>query len=194
MNTSVVQCRGERLNEAVRVVRVRALRLLDQQLWCLGRDVCANGNLLLRYGFTRHRPPDPAGGGSEYAWRDEASNVCVTMWGYGVHLAHAREAGLFLKRYSFAPRWTPPDWIPCARFHVNAWKKARGARTPEEADALARRLIDLSHWFARYETWIAEVCPATYRADCLSQWHKEAITPPDRIAEEWTHLADHFRL
>jgi len=192
MSLNVAERQGARLHAALRVVRVRALRLLDQQLWCLGRDVRAEGNLLLRYGFMRRRPPDPAAGGSEYVWRDAASGVCVTLWGYGVHLAQAREAGLFLKRYAFAPRWTPPNWIPSSRFHVSAWKKARGPRTPEEADALMHRLVELSRWFARYETWISEQCPANYRADCLSQWHKEAITPPDRIAEEWMRLADHF--
>ena len=49
--------------------RVRRLgqSLLTQQCWCWGRDVTRpDGNLLLQYGFTRHRPPGQERGATTY--------------------------------------------------------------------------------------------------------------------------------
>ncbi len=179
------------LSELVSPVRRMALRLLDLQLWCMGRDVRHEGNMLLRYGFTHRRPPDAAHGGSEYALHLPSQHT-VTLWGYGVHLAHPDEGGLFLKRYAFAPRWTPPGCVPAQCWHVQAWKQARAPRTPSESLETAARLGEIAAWFATYETWIIRHTDLAYRKRTLDQWHKESVAPAEAIASSWTELAEHF--
>ena len=174
-------------------VRMRALRLLDLQLWCLGRDVRHPNNLLLRYGFERRRPPEKTSGGSEYVLSLQ-NRATLTLWGYGVHLAHPRESGLFLKRYGFAPRWTAPGFIPAQRWHVNTWKQSRAPRTPGETREVTVRLTELAAWFADYERWVVDQTGSSYRERVLDQWHKEAVVPANAIAQSWEELAKHFTL
>jgi len=184
-------CVGEAYGRRIRSVRVRALRLLDQQLWCLGRDVCEHGNLLMRYGMTRRRPPDAGAGSSEYAW-DDGAGFRVTFWAYGVHVMRAGEAGVFLKRYAFAPRLTRPGAAPRGCWQVQAWKRARAPRTTEDMRLACARLAALGEWCARYEAWVTAEVGVDYRNDCLQRWHKEALTPPDAIADEWEKIQRHF--
>ncbi len=177
----------------VRSIRMRALRLLDLQLWCMGRDVRHLDNLLLRYGFERRRPPEKINGGSEYVLHlpDEGH---LTLWGYGVHIAHPGESGLFLKRYGFAPRWTAPGFVPAQCWHVSAWKRARTPRTTEESREVTARLSELAAWIAEYERWILHQTGLAYRERVLDQWHKESVVPANAIAQSWEELAKHFTL
>lgn len=178
-------------NRRVRAARTRALRLLDLQLWCLGRDVAQANNLLLQFGFTRRRADKPEQGGSEYAWTTPNGHV-LTAWGYGVHLAHPKEGGLFLKRFTFAPRWTPPGYVPHGCWHVQAWKRVRPPRTPAEADTIQQRIAELATYFAAYERWITAHTNPTYRQQVVAQWHKQAIVPADQLATAWMDITAQF--
>ena len=90
--------------EALNKVRKIGTTLLDQQLWCWGQDVRrAEGNALLTYGFTKHRPPEGKHGSTAYEWRG-AGRSRVILWGFGFFYGDGGRGGLFLQRYKFAPK------------------------------------------------------------------------------------------
>ena len=52
---------------ALNNVRKIGTTLLDQQLWCWGQDIRrTEGNALLAYGFTKHRPLEGKHGSTAY--------------------------------------------------------------------------------------------------------------------------------
>ena len=68
---------------ALNKVRKTGTLLLDQQLWCWGQDIRrVDGNALLAYGFTRHRPPEGEHGSPAYEWRGSGRSR-VILWGFG---------------------------------------------------------------------------------------------------------------
>lgn len=180
------------LTQCLRAVRVRASRLLDLQLWCLGQDVRREGNLLLAYGFTKNRPPEKTPGSSEYSSR-LAPDTTLTVWGYGMHLAQgAHQGGLFLRRFGFAPRHTPAGFMPQDCWHIKAWKRVRPPRTiKEELDTL-QALSKLTYALSQYEQWVIDEIGVDYRVRNLAQWHRRPIVPADAIASSWSELAIHF--
>ncbi len=180
------------LTQCLRAVRVRAARLLDLQLWCLGQDVRREGNLLLTYGFSKNRPPEKTSGSSEYAVRI-APDTTLTVWGYGMHLAQGdHQGGLFLRRFGFAPRHTQPGYVPQDCWHVKSWKRVRPPRTPKEELDTLQALSKLADAFAQYEQWVVEQMSLDYRGRNLAQWHRRPIVAADAIASSWAELAVHF--
>ena len=170
----------------VRSVRLRAMRLLDLQLWCMGCDARHEPSLLLQYGFVRRRPPRVGMGGSEYARTDNVRQL--TVWGYGVHLGHEGKPGVFVKRFAFAPCYTASGFFPMECWHVNAWKQVRPPKEPHEIDSTRDRLMELCDELVGYEQWVLEHIGFTYRSQCLRNWHKEALCPAGQIAQEWKSL------
>lgn len=191
MNTKTAIEMGSSITRLLKPVHLKALRLLDQQLWCLGRDVAHPANFLLRYGFERRRPEQREAGSSEYIWQD-AEGWRVTCWGYGIHFADPNNAGCFLRRYTFAPRWTKPGFFPNARWTVHAWKSTRGPQTGTETVEVLTRLVEGTQWLANYEAWVNTEAPKGYRADCIERWSKEASVPADEMASAWQELAAYF--
>lgn len=176
----------------LRPVKVRALRLLDLQLWCWGRDVRhPEGNLLLRNGFQRERPPKTTAGSSAYHLRT-AGGLELTLWGYGIHARRPNEPGVFLKRFGFAPRWTPASTNTTRHRHVQDWKHARAPRHDEEQLLILSLLRDLTDWIAQYENEINDAIGLGWREQCLRNWHKEACVPATALASAWAELTEHF--
>ena len=98
-----------RWSGALNKVRKIGTTLLDQQLWCWGQDIRrAEGNALLAYGFTKHRPPEGKHGSTAYEWRGSGSSR-VILWGFGFFYGDGDRGGLFLQRYKFAPKQTASD-------------------------------------------------------------------------------------
>ena len=92
-----VRCLG-----ALNKIRKIGTMLFDQQLWCWGQDIRrAEGNALLAYGFTKHRPPEGKHGSTAYEWRSSGRNR-VVLWGFGFFYGDGDRGGLFLQRYKFA--------------------------------------------------------------------------------------------
>lgn len=178
----------------LRLVKLRALRLLDLQLWCWGRDVqYAEGNLLISNGFRRIRPPEHSAGSSAYHLRT-AAGLELTLWGFGVHARRPDEAGLFLKRFGFSPRWTSASTDTTRHWHIQDWQRARAPRNDEEQRLILSRLHDLTAWIACYEETIAETTPPGWREHCIRDWHKEACVPASALAHAWAELAEQFTL
>ncbi len=170
-----------------RDVRRRAERLLDQQMWCFGRDVSAgSGNLLLEYGFERDRAPDDRPGSTAYRLRlDDAT---IVLWGWAVFFGSDDHGGLLLKRFEFNPAWrsegAPPERV-WSRSELP--KFARPGRTDDWRRA-AKALYALQDWLAHYERWVIERAGLAYREECVSAWFKRAVVTAEEMADTWTRL------
>lgn len=169
-----------------------AAALLDQQLWCWGRDVeGAKGNLLLQRGLRRERPPEGAVASSAYTGQF-ADGGQVILWGFGCFYGEPDLGGVFLQRYGFVPLYTRLvrlsevyriEELP----HLAVPRDASGLRAVR---SLLGRLLD---WIAGYEHWIAESQGLAYRELCLKERPKKAAVPAQRLAREWDLLAKKCR-
>ena len=76
--------------------------LLNQQCWLWGQDVRRpEGNLLLERGFERLRPPEEAGGATQYTLF-LTNDLRVRLWGFGMYFGGVQ--GVYVNRYEFVPR------------------------------------------------------------------------------------------
>ena len=162
--------------------------LLTQQCWCWGQDVRhPEGNLLLRYGFERQRPPQGESGATTY-WLRLLPNSFVALWGFGLWYGEAERGAIFVGRFDFAPRFSAeyalplPVWLPAQLGEV-----AVPASTHERR--LARELLQRSlNWVATYEQWAMDNTGLEYRRRCLEAWSQEYL-PPEQVAATWQNVA-----
>ena len=175
--------RGERTG-----LRRRAAALLDQQLWCWGRDVArAEGNVLLGLGMCRYRAAEPGRERSAYTGRVRGGGV-VWLWGFGVYFWLPDLGGAFFRRKGFAPllRTAPLD-AP-----VHAVAQFAGLRRPATAGdrTCAARLVRATcEWAAEYEHWIAESFGTAYRAATLTARDRAPAVPAREMPRAWEHMA-----
>ncbi len=166
-----------------------ASHLLDQQMWCFGQDIRhPEGNVLLRFGFQRHRQTDAAGSHSAYVLTPFPAAQLV-LWGFGLFYGQGSCGGMFLRRYLFHPVWTPH-----AQLSELVWEPAdvpdvRAPRTPEEWRRTCRLLAGAVRWIAGYEHWVQETLGSAYRRQCLEQW-KKTVVAADAIPAAWQKLAE----
>lgn len=84
------------------VLQKRGAQLLHRQCTLWGHDVRRpEGNLLLRQGFERVRPPNTVSGCSQYTLPLEGG-LHLQLWGFGFFIGDAE--GVYVNRYSFLPR------------------------------------------------------------------------------------------
>lgn len=168
--------------------RRRASALLDQQLWCWGRDVARPaGNLLLALGMCRYRAPDPARGVSAYTGRTDGGTVW--LWGFGVLYADdVTGSGVFLRRYRFDPQLVPR--APAVPVHRLADLKGLTRPSSAKGRALARTLVHkAAGWMARYEHWVAETHGIAYRRATLDARDRPPVVPAEKMASAWERVA-----
>jgi hypothetical protein len=169
-------------------VQKEAAALLHQQMWCWGCDIRhTEGNVLLRYTFTRQRPPDPALGSSRYTLCSEQGQH-ITLWGFGVWYARTEVGGLFLRRNAFSPRLTCTIEPPASIWCVTHLPALCVPTTPEEGQATHILLSSLLSWISDYEQWIQETLGTDYRRRCLKEWPHRVIFP-EHVALVWQRLA-----
>ncbi len=165
---------------------------LEQQMWFFGCDAaCADGNLLVRYGFGRYRRESHRGESSCYRFRwhpktrrdAPAAVVDLHGWCAGLHPVGAsrREGGFLYVRAGNRVGWydapEPPapgsyDDLPTARRAFHAL-----GRTPEPGFCrAAARFLD---WLEGYESWIEDACGCRYRQRCFDQAPLPWL-PPER--------------
>lgn len=170
-----------------RPVRGFGRKLMEQQLWCWGRDVeFSGGNLLMRYGFDRHRYRGIADRSTCYRLDGEQIHVC--MWGFGMFFGHRGVGGLYLGRFNFCPEWTPAESLPPAIHRTRdlpAFARPRGRSQWQHAHRLWN---SLQLWIAGYETWVWATAGATYRRSCVKTWLRPFVHA-GRMAPAWRFLA-----
>jgi hypothetical protein len=162
--------------------------LLDQQLWCWGRDIRhPGGNVLRRYGFLPHRPAHPDGGSTAYAL-DSCPERRLVLWGFGVFYGDAARGGLFLKRYEFSPRLAAQPLPPWVLWHPGHLPPVRDPESSDERVWLQGLYTDALQWIASYEQWIAQRFGREYRRRCVAGYAR-ALVPADAMAATWKALA-----
>ena len=169
-------------------VRRFGKKLFEQELWCLGRDIeYSSENLLMRFGFTRHRDTDTDARSTCY--RLDQDQLHVAMWGFGLFFGRRDLGGLYLGRFEFCPYWAPieslslsvhwPDELPIfARpLGQDQWQRAR------------QLWASLLHWFSEYEEWAVETAGIEYRHQCVESWLRPFVRA-DRMSKAWEFLSD----
>ncbi|MGF1582926.1 MAG: hypothetical protein ACFCD0_26700, partial [Gemmataceae bacterium] len=130
-----------------------AADLLDQQLWCWGRDIARpEGNVLLEIGMCRYRSPEPRLASLYKATLEGGAEVW--LWGFGL-LYHEPGLGcIFLRRYSFDPMLMarPPELPVHLAKDIRPLIRPAGTRR-KTASTLVR---GAARWIARHEHWVAE--------------------------------------
>lgn len=167
----------------------QAIELLNQQVWCWGRDVKSpRGNLLVQHGF--HRTEKPAGSPAASLYRLELSSTTrIILRGFGVFCGDDRWGGLFLRRFGFKPKLTPaPDMSrPAWTAEDLPSLVLPGA---DQAESCQRLLMSLIDWVVQYETWIREVAGPSYRRKTLDDWNaRQGVVPAEAMIKAWRTLA-----
>lgn len=167
-----------------------AARLLDQQLWCWGRDVLRPaGNWLLEHGFSRLEPPADYGDCSSVYLLQRPGGRCVVLRGFGVFQGDRRYGGVFLPRYDFRPRYTTKATLECPPW-FDADLPQMSAPNDSQRAACASLTLDLIDWIRSYEVSVAEKLGVEYRRSTLRQWDngKRLIIPAEEMAAAWRLL------
>jgi hypothetical protein len=171
--------------------RHRLAELLDQQMWFFGRDIQhPEGNLLLRFGFTRERPPVAVSGTSRYTMTTPVGSL--TLWGWGVLWRDREPLALLMRRHGPGPRL-----VSAAVAREQVW--AHTALTDSRAaasDELARvgmLLADFAGWVHRYERWVRDTCGESWRRECaeLRPRHvrRKQMVAPALYVQTWQQIA-----
>lgn len=173
-------------------LRRDAERLFDLSLWCLGRDVlCQEGNLLLRRGLTRERPPAGQQGNSVYTASLPRGGV-LKLWGFGL-LCDDGDGAFFFARDGFAPRLVEPSGVKWPVFQAEGLGATREPLTFEERRATRHAVVTVAEWFARHEEWVAEQVGKQWRHTCLAERRKAPPVRAEQLADAWWRLAMHTR-
>ena len=162
-------------------------RLMEQQLWCWGRDVeRPEGNLLMAFGFDRHRDCefDP----QSTCYRLDRDELHVSLWGFGMFFGRRDLGGLYVNRFDFRPGWAPIESL------------AEGIHWPEELPAFARpkgrsqwqraRALwsSLLCWIGDYEAWVQEAGGRSYRDETVETWLRPFVRA-DKMSAAWQFLS-----
>jgi hypothetical protein len=167
----------------------RATVLLDQQMWCWGRDVVrGEGNLLLQFGFRKERPPAGVSGCTAYVLT-LFPGCQLVLWGFGLFFGLVSCGGMFIRRYGFDPVWTDRPALPGIIWCVEGLPPFRPPQSHHERSCTQRLLAATGRWVASYEQWVLDTVGLEYRWSCLRQWHKPII-PAERVPEEWQRIAE----
>lgn len=175
-------------------LRRDAERLFDLTMWCLGRDVKhAQGNLLLRYGLTRERPPEGHRGQSVYTARLPGGGS-LRLWGFGV-VCGVGGVAVFIARDGFTPRLVDlasMEWpvFEAERLHAAcAWEPL----TAHAQQACRASVAVMADWLAGYEQWISVGVGLAWRSECFSERRKAAPVGPEQLAAAWWRVSARAR-
>lgn len=169
-----------------RPVRRFGGRLMEQQVWCWGRDVeCSDGNLLVRYGFERHRDNNTSERSTCYRLDQDDLHLC--LWGFGMFFGSRELGGLYLNRFDFCPIWAPIESLSLNIHWPNElpiFARPRGRSQWQRA----RQLRKLSlFWIAGYESWVRANVGLAYRRQCVATWLRPFVRAEKKVAA-WRYL------
>lgn len=170
----------------VRPTATYAAGLMNQQVWCWGRDIeYPDGNLLLQYGFQRIEKPAESNAASVY--RLELSSTSrIMVRGFGAFIGDDDLGGLFLPRFEFTPQLTPHADLTRLPWSKEDLPQLAHPKA-DQCDNWQRLLLNFINWVQRYEAWITDNVGAAYRKECLLDW-KETV-PAEQMNLAWRLLA-----
>ncbi|GIW83540.1 MAG: hypothetical protein KatS3mg106_053 [Gemmataceae bacterium] len=186
-------------------LRRHGAQLLDQQMWCWGRDIVRpEGNLLCAYGFSRYRyakqfssdgymyldgNPKHKVATSGYTFiRNDG--VWIGLWGWGMLYGNSQEGTVFLHRFDFTPIWINITSVPQNLRGPDDLHTFRVGKARDLSVILPRLFTAALNWAASYERWVLDVAGLDYRSACVAQWPK-AVVPASDMAMAWSYLAKH---
>jgi hypothetical protein len=173
-------------------LRRDAERLFDLSMWCLGRDLKhPEGNLLLRFGLTRERPPEGHGGQSVYT-ATLAGGGSLKLWGFGA-LCEGGDTAVYIARAGFTPRLAE---VACMEWPIFDAERLHAAHEPvtfQEQRACRAGVAVLAEWLARYEQWVADGVGVSWRSLCFSERRKASPSRPEQLAAAWWRIATQAR-
>lgn len=168
--------------------RRRAARLLDQQMWCWGRDVHhEDGDALCAYGFHRWRRPAGVPGGHAYTIAVGPGRR-LTIWGFALVLADERDGLIRIGRFEFAASWRPGEGLPGPAWRLDQLPEFLMPRDPSERERSCRLIVGALDAIASYEDRADRALGAEHRRARVLSWFKRK-TMPGRIAPAWRALA-----
>ncbi len=165
-----------------------AADLLNQQIWCWGKDVeFPDDNLLLRFGFDRFEKPPGMSAASMYRLQ-LSPETRIVLRGFGVFCGDDRWGGMFIHRFKFEPKLCVETDL------VDAWASSDlpGLEfpRPNQITSCKRLLLTLTDWIRSYETWIARQLGPVYRRSTLRDWAPEGkeVFAAEQMASAWRML------
>lgn len=177
-------------------VRRGLVAAMEQQMWFFGCDAaCADGNLLVRYGFQRYRQEVQPGESSSYSffWRPPAdknmpvAQVDLHGWCAALHPlgSHRTEGGFLYVRARNRIGWYDAV-APPAPGEYDEQAAARQAfrslgRSPEAG--FCRAAARFLGWIEEYEGWIEAACGPGYRRRCFGRAPLPWLPPNE--ARDW---------
>jgi len=145
-------------------------RLLGQQLWCWGRDIARpQGNLLIEFGFRRHRARDLDRDGSS-CYRIDADAHHVALWGFGMFYGRRGWGGLYLDRFSFRPQWANIEALSLGIHSTQDLPPFKQPKSRSQWQRAHRLWHDLLSWISHYERWALDAAGLDYRQRCVAEW------------------------
>lgn len=169
-----------------RPVRRFGERLMPQQVWCWGRDVeHPDGNLLMEFGFERHR--DCNTDARSTCYRLDRDRLHVALWGFGMFFGLREFGGLYLDRFDFCPQWAPVESLSLAIHwpdELPAFARPRGKPQWQRARELWKSSL---LWIANYETWVHANAGRAYRRECVETWLRPYVRSEKMVAA-WRFL------
>lgn len=162
-------------------------KLMEQQVWCWGRDVeYSGGNLLMRFGFERHRDRTLADRSTCYRLDRQELHVC--LWGFGMFFGQRDLGGLYLNRFEFSPLWAPVESLALEIHWPNelpVFARPRGGAQWRRARKLWKSSL---RWIANYESWVRSNVGLAYRRECVSAWLRPFVRA-EKSAAAWRFLS-----
>ncbi len=168
-----------------------AVPLIDQQMWFWGCDVRrTQGNLLVAYGAHKRPSPD-ARYHSAYTFHLD-DHAVLSVWGWGLWLAHPAKGSLFISRSRFRVRYSATITLMPDAWQPSDLPSMSGIRHDTDSvhahDLLSTALV----WISAYERWIVERTESEYRASVLSAWPQrrqyKVDIPSASMADLWFEL------
>ena len=167
----------------------QAANLLNQQIWCWGRDIeCSSGNWLVQYGLERVEKPAVSKAASLYRL-DLSPTSRVILRGFGVFYGDDRWGGLFLRRFDFAPQLTPEPDLSRTPWSVEDLPPLV-LPSANQVTCCQHLLLKVIEWIRQYEVWIAEQVGIAYRSETMLDWNAKhgTVVPAEQIAVAWRML------
>ena len=162
-------------------------KLMAQQVWCWGRDVeCSDGNLLMRFGFERHRDCETEDRSTCY--RLDRGQLHVSLWGFGMFFGLREFGGLYLDRFDFCPKWAPVESLSLAIHwpdELSTFARPQGRPQWQRARELWKSSL---LWIADYETWVRSTVGLAYRRKCVDTWLRPFVRA-EKQASAWRFLS-----
>jgi hypothetical protein len=131
------------------------------QMWCFGCDIRRiEGNLLIEYGYERHRAPTGSYGSSHYVL-PLGADTHLHLLGFGLIL-HVADTGIVLKRHDKLPRLVTHWNVIPQLFEPHQLPTATIPHSIEDITTATHLLTLLTNELSKYEKFVSSSVDSHY--------------------------------